>query len=93
MKTHRYIVPQKHGLQHFSGDPVPEMDPAEFVADEQTAMERLVREARSKGLVLGAAWETTDDGWERLVVWECQEDVEAAGTPYPPIGEIRRVGV
>lgn len=56
MKTHRYIIPQRQGFQYLSGVPIPELEPAEFVAEEAAAMERLEREARSKGLVLGDGW-------------------------------------
>jgi hypothetical protein len=31
-----------------------------------------------------------DPGWEMLEVWQCQEDKEAPGRPYPPIGRVLR---
>ncbi len=90
MKTHKYIIPKKTGFQHWSGEPVPEMDQAEFAAEEAEAMEKIAAEARSKGLALGDAWIPAGDGWEQLEVWECQEDKEEEGRPYPPIGMVMR---
>lgn len=93
MSTHRYIIPQKQGVQHLSGVPIPELDPVEFVEDEATAMDRIQREARAKGLALGDGWMQAAAGWELLEVWQCQEDKEAPGRPYPPIGRVMRTGV
>ncbi len=93
MSKYRYIIPAKVGLQHFSGEPVPEMEPAEFVAEEVEAMEKIRAEARSKGLALGDEWLPADDGWEQLEVWQCQEDKEEPGRPHPPIGRVLRRAV
>mgnify|MGYP003527886329 CR=1 FL=1 len=93
MNTHRYIIPAKVGFQYFSGEPVPELEPADFVAGEAEALEKIRSEARSKGLVLGVGWLPADDGWEQIEVWQCQEDKDEPGRPHSPIGRVLRKGV
>ncbi len=75
-----------------SGVPVPELEPAEFWAEESAAMAWLEQKAREKGLVLGDGWMQADAGWDMLEVWQCQADKEAPGRPHPPIGRVLRTG-
>lgn len=76
---HSYTIPSETGFRNLTvSAKVADLNPDGFTADHATAMEVIEELAEKNGLVIADNWDTYgQDGAERLLVWESEEDADS----------------